>query len=147
MKNVLFTNFPGVKCNSENSVMLKTLLPKGWELSDFDKTENLIEIQDLTDGNKFWVRPKELFKYIPDAQIGLKVKVVNLDKGIMFDSWLWGFNGEIRKKRCYLQAYFKPFGCTEPIDRKTVYARIQGIVYDGLYVPDTTVSVEDDMPF
>jgi len=147
MKNVLFTNLPGVKCIDSNSIMLEILLPKGWELTDFDKTENLFEIQVSTDGGKFWTPPEELLRAIPGAQIGLKMKVVNLDKGIMVDSWLSAFIVDLRKKRNYLQAYFRPFGKIESVDNKTVYAQIQGIVYDGLFVPDISSSLEDDMPF
>src|SRR5665648_1036283 len=83
MKNVLFVNSREVKLSRDNLTTFEVLLPKGWQLSDFDKAEDLIEIEDITNGTKFWVNPKELFRQEFDMPIGMKQKVVDLEKGIM----------------------------------------------------------------
>src|SRR5665648_94638 len=136
MKNVLFVNSREVKLSRDNLTTFEVLLPKGWQLSDFDKAEDLIEIEDITNGTKFWVNPKELFRQEFDMPIGMKQKVVDLEKGIMIDSWLSHFSERIFRKRYYLLACFLPFNEPERIDRKTIYPKLREIIYDDLFISE-----------
>jgi hypothetical protein len=91
---------------------IEALLPKGWLLSDFSPTENLIEIENINDGSRFWMTPFELFY----KDFSTKQKVVIIKKGATFTSdkdfqvkaTVAYFTAETRRKRCYLQAIFEP---------------------------------------
>ena len=115
--------------------ILEILLPKNWLLSDFDPKENKIEIEDTSDGERYWIDPNQLFRFWGKLEIGAKRKVADFSNWIMFDAYLSKFDGEIRKKRCYLKAIFLPFGALETIDSKTAYAKTSNVIYEGLYQP------------
>jgi hypothetical protein len=125
------------KGTSLDAVTLRTvievLLPKNWFLNDYDPKENLIEIEDESNGERFWVGVNALFRFWGPLEVGCKRKVVDLDS-VMFDAYLAGFDGEIRRKRCYLKAIFLPFGEPEKVDRSTFYFKLKDIAYEGLYV-------------
>ena len=114
--------------------VIEVLLPKGWFLNDYDPTDNTIEIEDELEGERFWVDVNGLFRFWGHLQVGSKRKVVDIDS-VMFDAYLAGFDGEIRRKRCYLKAIFLPFGEPEKVDKSTFYFKLKNITYEGLYVP------------
>lgn len=89
---------------------LKMLLPKGWELSDFSPTENLIEIEDTNDGSRFWCEPKALFRR--EIKLGENVNVV--ENNIVTTAKATRFDAKIFRKRCYLLAIFE-FDETNPV--------------------------------
>jgi len=45
----------------DGEIHIERQLPQKWELSDYSVAENLIEIADLSSGERFWISPLVLF--------------------------------------------------------------------------------------
>ena len=93
------------KIELHNNISIKVLLPKYLLLSDFSPTENLIEIEDTKEGERFWVEPKVFFKR--DIQIGKEIFI--LENNMVSTAKVERFDGIIYRKRCYLLAFLKFF--------------------------------------
>lgn len=93
-----------LKENLYEGTSIKQLLPKGWWLNDFSPTENLIEIEDRNDGDRFWVEPKELFRR--NIKIGTEV-FIYIGKQLVQPAEIEKFDACIFHNRCYLLAVLK----------------------------------------
>jgi len=76
------------------------ILPKNWIITDFDENENMIEIEDKTDGARFWSPARGLFK--ENFKIGLTIFIS--DKGYVYTACIRQYRAIYLHKRCYIQA-------------------------------------------
>lgn len=86
----------------------EVLLPKNWVLNDYSPTENLVDIEDESDGVRFWTEMRRLLKIEIGHQLsfytpGKKEESVEVYK----------LDATIRRKRCYVQIFFQPINLTE----------------------------------
>lgn len=84
--------------------IIKTPIPASWEISDFSPTENLIEIQDLLNGERFWIEPKSVF--VTPFIVGFAIRILNQDRSII-DVKLREFGSLKFRGRQYITAVFK----------------------------------------
>lgn len=80
------------------------LMPKGFIVCDFSPSENLLEIEDESDGARFWADSKEIMKaeYIP----GKEYNVLRPDGSAIIVEFK-SFTTTVYKKRCYVCPVFK----------------------------------------
>ncbi len=136
MNNVIWvgTNENVLHDPESGTTIIEVLFPKGFQLNDYDPDQNLIEIENCNNGERFWINPFHLFKR--DLRKGIKKKVVDIYplNPHMYNAYLSKFNGIIRRKRCYLQAIFLRYGEIEPFNLKTDYPKLKDLNYQGLYI-------------
>lgn len=94
------------RLNSEYAI--EQLLPKGWVISDYCNTENVFEIEDEADGQRFWLNPFELFHKYLSVDCLIKLFLVKKDgSNWIANGRLLKFDTVIRRKRTYLLAFIE----------------------------------------
>lgn len=104
MENVICIDGQSVTYDRLKKItVIEKLLPAGFLAADYDPQENLIEMEDTSDGQRFFMKPVELFE--KDLRPGTIYKTLD-QNGTRFDSCLETFEGVIRRRRCYVRAVF-----------------------------------------
>jgi hypothetical protein len=80
------------------------LLPKGWEPSDYDQSENLIEIEDTRKGEKFWAKATDLFRVNFEKDKEVLVKEFRKASFVEHKFICTGFDSVKKRTRYYLLA-------------------------------------------
>jgi hypothetical protein len=112
----------------EDGLYLEILLPKGVWYNDFDKSESLIETEDTTNGDRFWMETSRLFQWSLRLNCTLDLQRTENFNGGYFDpghyqiNWIYtaqciDFKPVIRRKRCYIQARLKQISNPKPFFR------------------------------
>ena len=89
------------------------ILPKNILLSDVSPKENLIELEDTSTGQRFWVDMIQLL----GVQMNMRIGYVHpVKEKIYYKPFLiYKINAEIKRKRCYIKIYFKDLVDENPI--------------------------------
>lgn len=79
---------------------ISALLPKGYYLTDYSPTENLLELEDTNKGDRFWLEPSAIFRR--DLKIGTSIFV--MENSLVSTAIVKRFDANIFRKRCYALA-------------------------------------------
>jgi hypothetical protein len=79
-------------------------LPKGWQPSDYDSSENFIEIEDVSKGEMFWAKAPDLFRVNFEKDKEILVKEFSSGSFIEHQFICTGFDSVKKRERYYLLA-------------------------------------------